>query len=44
MEQLTQLIYLTQQFNCVQIYHQLDKNLHKRILQGVLSTSKEKKH
>lgn len=43
-EQLTQFSYLTQEFSCIQIHHQLDKDLHKGILQGVLSTSKKKKH
>lgn len=43
-DQLTKFIYLTQQFSCIQIHHQLDKNLHKGILQGVLLTRKKKKH
>lgn len=40
---LTQFIYLTQELSCIQIHHQLDKNLHKGVLQGVLSTSRERK-
>lgn len=43
LDTLTQFIYLTQELSCIQIHHQLDKNLHEGILQGILSTSRERK-